>query len=407
MRGILSLIFGLSLLAKGDIDAGAKYLSDIAQASRKVDNVMVGTITLSQLARVRKRACDLVAAQSLYQRAIEEATDENDHCLPISGEAYLGLAEVYFQWNDLEKAEECILNYIQLTETWSHAAAHEGYIALARVRQAQGRGVEVRPLIEKARKLALQFEITDLDDLMVDIFDTKLSLAQGDVEAAVRWVEGRNVEVSSFDPEQWVEREETISEHLHKYELIISARILIAQGEPQRALEILIPLLSVMKRFRRTDLVLEILVLQAVSYQISGNSEEALTVLEEALSLGEPGNYIRIFIDEGPVMAKLLYEASQRGISPEYCGRLLGYMAHADHDDQLQSLLESEMIEPLSAREIEVLTLIAEGLTNREIAERLVISLGTVKVHTRNIYGKLGVSNRTHAVAIARSIGIF
>jgi LuxR family maltose regulon positive regulatory protein len=105
-------------------------------------------------------------------------------------------------------------------------------------------------------------------------------------------------------------------------------------------------------------------------------------------------------------MAKLLYEAAKQGIAPEYCGNLLGHLAHIDHDDQSQSPLESEMIEPLSSREIEVLNLIAEGLSNREIAERLVISLGTVKVHTRNIYGKLGVSNRTHAAAKARSIGI-
>jgi len=406
MRGILSLIFGFSLLAKGDIDAGTKYLSDIARASRDVDNVMVEIITLCHLARLRMRAGDLTAAHDLYQRAIEEAIDEKGHHLPIAGEAFLGLAEVWFQWNDLEKAEECILKYIQLTEAWNPVVALEGFLALARVRQAQSRGVEVRPLVEKARKLALQFEITELDDLMVDVYDAKLSLAQGDVQAAARWVEGRNIEQYSFDSEHWVEQEGTISEHLRKYALLILARIHIAQGEPQRALEILTPLLSVMKRLHRTDLVLETLILQAVAHQGSGNSKEALTVLKDALSLGEHSNYIRIFIDEGAAMAKLLYEAAKQGISPEYCGKLLGCLAHIDHDDQSQSPLESEMIEPLSSREIEVLNLIAEGLSNREIAERLVISLGTVKVHTRNIYGKLGVSNRTHAAAKARSIGI-
>lgn len=406
MRGILSLIFGFSLLAKGDLNAGTKYLSDIARTSRDVENVMVEIITLCHLARLRMRAGDLTAAHDLYQRAIEETTDEKGHHLPIVGEAFLGLAEVWFQWNDLEKAEECILKYIQLTEAWSPVVALEGFLALARVRQAQGRGVEVRPLVEKARKLALQFEITELDDLMVDVYDARLSLAQGDVQAAARWVEGRNVDLSSFDSEHWVEQEGTISEHLRKYALLILARIHIAQGEPQRALEILTPLLSVMKSLHRTDLVLETLILQAVAHQVSGNSKEALTVLKDALSLGEHGNYVRIFIDEGPVMAKLLYEAAKQGISPEYCGKLLGCLTHIDHDDQSQSPLESEMIEPLSSREIEVLTLIAEGLSNREIAERLVISLGTVKVHARNIYGKLGVSNRTHAAAKARSIGI-
>ena len=406
MRGILGLIQGFSFLARGELEAGAMQLSSVAKASRETDNIYLGTITSSQLARLRVRAGDLAGAQHLFQRAIEDATDDQGHPLPIAGEAFLGLASIWLQWNELEKAEECVLKYIQLAKSWSHAAALEGYLALARVRQAQGRRFEVGPLIERARRLALQFEITDLDDIMVEIYAAQLSLAQGDVETAVRIVESRSVDSSPIDPECWVERGGNIRDHIRKYELIILSRILISQRESQRALEILNPLLEVLKRFRRMDLVLEVLILQALAYQAHGDLDDALMVLEKAFTIGSRGNYVRIFIDEGPPMAKLLYEASQRGVSPEYCGTLLGLVAETDLADHPLGSPEVGRIEPLSPREIEVLGLIAEGLSNREIAERLVISLGTVKVHIRHIFGKLCVSNRTHAVARARSFGI-
>jgi LuxR family maltose regulon positive regulatory protein len=405
LRGILSLVFGISLLAKGDVEAGMESLSGVLQASQEDDNVMVGTITISHLARLRMRAGELKEAYDMYQRAIDLARDENGQTLPIAGEAFMGLGEIFLQWNDLEKAENFILKGIQHTEAWSSVAALEGYLALARVRLAQSRGAEVAPLVEKARKLAIQFETTTLDDMLVDINEARLFLLQGDVEAASQWVERRNVQ-RFIDSENWFERAGDLREHIQKYELIILSRILIAKGESQRAQEILIPLLKAMKKLQRVDLVLEVRILQAIAQQAIGNMEEAIRNIKEALSLGEPGNFIRIFINEGAAMAKLIYEASKEGFSTEYCGRLLHAFPDQVPEDIGLNSLKSEIIEPLTPREREVLSLIEEGLSNKEIAEHLFLSVGTVKVHTRNIYGKLCVSNRTHAAAKARSIGI-
>ena len=317
----------------------------------------------------------------------------------------MGLGDIWLQWNDLEKAEEYVLKSIQLAEAWSSAAALEGYLVLALIRQAQGQVDEVDPLIDKARKLAKQFETTDLDDLMVEISAARLSLLGGDVQTANRWIEERDVG-QYLEKEGRFEGEENIHDHVRKYELIILSRILIAQGKPQRALQILTPLLDRLKSLQRIDLVIENLILQVMAQELDGNLEDAITRLSEVLSLSESGNFVRIFIDEGPAMAKLLYEASQRGISPGYCGRLLSAFPDKGQDTFRQSSFDSEMVEPLRARELEVLSLIAEGLSNREIANQLFLSLGTVKVHTRNIYGKLCVNNRTHAVTKATSIGI-
>ncbi|UCC52862.1 MAG: hypothetical protein JSV68_02630, partial [Anaerolineaceae bacterium] len=136
---------------------------------------------------------------------------------------------------------------------------------------------------------------------------------------------------------------------------------------------------------------------------------EALNKLEQALILAEPGGFIRVFVDEGPLMAGLLYEALSRGIAPEYVRRLLAAFPDEGYEQAKppqSHAPESDLIEPLSERELEVLQLIAQGLTNREIGERLFLSLNTVKAHTRNIYGKLDIHNRTQAVSRARALGI-
>lgn len=153
------------------------------------------------------------------------------------------------------------------------------------------------------------------------------------------------------------------------------------------------------------DRLIKILALQSLVHQAMGNTTQAVDVLHSALALGEPEKYIRTFIDEGPAMVTLLRGAAEQGMHLAYIRELLGAIAASpvsptvpQHDEKLA--------EPLSGREIEVLSLIAEGLTNREIAERLYIAPTTVKVHARNIFGKLGVHNRTQAVATARVLGL-
>jgi LuxR family maltose regulon positive regulatory protein len=192
-------------------------------------------------------------------------------------------------------------------------------------------------------------------------------------------------------------------------EYIVLARILIADGRLDEAARLLQRLLEAAEAGGRISRVIEILMLQALSLQTQEDTDQAITTLEKALTLAQPGGFIRIFVDEGPPMARLLYKALTHGIAPDYSRRLLSAfpVAEPEQTDPSKSQVpESELVEPLSEREIEVLQLIAKGLTNPEIASRLFLSLNTVKVHTRNIYGKLGVHNRTQAVARARALGI-
>jgi LuxR family maltose regulon positive regulatory protein len=161
----------------------------------------------------------------------------------------------------------------------------------------------------------------------------------------------------------------------------------------------------------RTGSVIEILVLQALVHEAKGDIPLALTSLERALTLAEPEGHVRIFVDEGQPMAQLLSEAVADGIVPDYTGKLLKAFEEEKQRITGQSSptaasFSQPLIEPLSRRELEVLQLISQGLSNREISEKLFLALDTVKGHNRRIYGKLQVQRRTEAVARARELDL-
>jgi LuxR family maltose regulon positive regulatory protein len=204
---------------------------------------------------------------------------------------------------------------------------------------------------------------------------------------------------------------------VRELEHLILARALVAVGRDQPgepylddALDLLARLLEKAEGAGWMGKAIEILVLQALAHQGRDETDEALSALERALSIAEPEGYVRTFVDEGAPMARLLRALRDRraAISQHYLDRLLAAFESgitAD-DSSFAPASPSALVEPLSARELEVLRLIARGLSNREVAERLFLALSTVKVHTRNIYGKLNVHNRTEAVTRARDLGL-
>jgi len=190
---------------------------------------------------------------------------------------------------------------------------------------------------------------------------------------------------------------------------ISQARVHLAQRDPSAALAVLEQLRQQAEAKGWADERLKVMVLQAVALQAHGEKDKAVHLLVDALAIAAPGGFIRLFVDEGPPMAHLLSAAAAQGMMPDYTGKLLAVLeADAQKRENTSSLPPpaQPLIEPLSPRELEVLHLMAQGLSNQEICERLFLALSTVKGHNRNIFGKLQVQRRTEAVARARELGL-
>ena len=361
-----------------------------AQASRIYAEVQAATRASGATVTCIMASQGLGAIQELDNR-LHEAAETYRYVLeltggmpfPIIGEAYRGLARVFYQWNDLEAAERYWEKSVplsrQLTNTDRSVACE---VFHARLNLAKGDAAGAVEILTQAREEARRrnfiFQIPDISGTLV-----KALLRLGKVEAAAAVADA--------------------------YELPLNrARVCLVRGEAAEALAILDSFIRQVEARRWMDEQLKGLILKALALQAHGEKVAAVQGLGEALALAEPGGFIRIFIDEGQRMADLLREAAAEGVMPEYTGRLLAaFKAGEERREDNPSARDADgLIELLSDRELEVLRLIAEGKSNREIGEELFLALSTVKGHSQKIFDKLQVQRRTEAVARARELGV-
>jgi len=320
-------------------------------------------------------------AAETYRRILQWA---GDHPQQIIGEAHLGLARIYYEWNDLDAAE-------QHTQQSLH--------------------------------LARQYENIIDRYVISEVFLVRLKLAQGDVEGAANILVQTDQSVRQHNFVHRVSEVATAqvltflrqgnlaaAAHLvqtHDLPLLIQARVLLARGEASATIQVLESYRQQVEANVWQDERLKALVLQSLAFHANSENDNAMQTLYEALALAEPSGFIRIFVDEGLPMAELLSEAAMQGMIPEYVDKLLAAIEHETQAHVQRSTFSSQsLIQPLSPRELEVLQLIAQGLSNDEIGKRLFLALDTVKGHNRKIYEKLQVQRRTEAVARARELGL-
>lgn len=402
-RGLADILPGFAYWASGDLEAAYTAVAHAVSNMQKTGKVIFVISFTSYLADIMTAQGRLHETKRTYSQLLEYAMEQGEPVVPETAIVHLGLSEVYLEQGDLEAARQHLQRSEEFGEQPAFAPWYRHWIyAHARVLEARGDVDGVLELLNEAERLYYRHPIPDVRPLAALM--ARAWLVQGDLNAALRWVDERRL---SVDDEL---------NYLHEFEHITLARVLIARYRRDRrfdsirkALRLLEQLLRAAEEGGRRGSAIEILALQALAHEAQGDILSALGSLERALTLAEPEGYCRVFVGEGAPMARLLYEALSREISPDYVRRLLAEFPHAgpgrpgSSPTQTQEL---DWVEPLSDREVEVVDLIAAGLTNREIAERLYLSLNTVKVHTRNIYGKLGVSNRVQAVARARALGV-
>jgi LuxR family maltose regulon positive regulatory protein len=267
-------------------------------------------------------------------------------------------------------------------------------VATARLREAEGHLDEAVALLDEAERVYVGDFLPDVRP--VPAVRARLWVRQGRLEDALGWARDRGLSA------------ENELGYLREHEHVTLARALLAAYERDRVdrtLEevdgLLERLLRAAEQGRRTGSVIEILVLQALAAR-NRDVAAALVPLERALTLAEPEGYVRVFADEGPALAPLLRRAAGRGAHHDHASRLLAAGAGTDRAAPPRQAL----VEPLSRRELDVLRLLASDLGGPEIARELVVSLNTVRTHTRNIYAKLGVTNRRAAVRRARELDL-
>ena len=404
-RGAAAALLGLASWTRGDLEAAHRSYAEGMAHLQKAGNISDAVGGAMTSADIRVAQGRLREAMRTYDHALRLAAEHGDPVMRGTADMYVGMAELHREYDDLHAATKYLLRSKEQGErTGFPQYPYRWRVAMARIREAHGDLNGALDLLDEAERLYVSDFHPNVRPIAA--LKARVWVAQGRLGEALDWA-----------------RERSLSAHddlgyLREFEHITLARVILARYKSDRADHLMLEATGLLERLLqaaeaggRLGSAIEILVLQALAHEAQGDIPHALEPLERALALAEPVCYVRVFVDEGGPMAQLLSEAAVRGITPDYTARLLAAFdaeGRIDSDDspRLAAPASQPLIEPLSDRELEVLRLVAQGLSNREIGERLFLALITVKGHNRNTFRKLQVRRRTEAVARARELAL-
>ena len=395
-QGAAAALIGLAAWASGDLEAAHGAYTDCTERMRRaghISDVLGCAIALADIRIVQGRLGD---AMRTYEHALQLAPEREGPVLRGTADMYVGMSVIHRERNDVPAARQLLLRSQELGE---HSGLPQNRyrwrVTMARVREAEGDLGGAVDLLDEAERVFT----TDFSPKVrpVPAMTARVRVVQGAMSEALGWVRERGLSV-----------DDDLS-YLGEFEHITLARVLLARYDSEHiercladAIDLLERLLQAAEAGGRTGSVIEILVLLALAYRLRGDIPAALVPLERALTTAEPEGYVRVFVDEGAPMAVLLEAAAERGIAPSYVQRL--QTAGGEAADR--AIAATDLIEPLSGRELDVLRLLGTDLGGPEIARELVVSLNTVRTHTKSIYTKLGVNNRRAAVRRGEELGL-
>ena len=394
-RGGAAGFLALAYWTRGDLDAAHRCWADAAASLEKAGHVSDAIGCSIALADIRIAQGRLLEAMQTYERGMALAAAQAAPSLRGVPDMHVGMSELFRERNDLTVARQHLLLSEELGERAGLAQnAYRWRVAMARVREAEGDLDAALELLDEAERLYASDYYPNVRP--IPAMKARVWTAQGRLGQALGWAR-----------EQGVSVEDELS-YLREFDHITLARVLARstrdRDDPsmREGPELLDRLLQAAEAGQRTGSVIEILVLEALAHQMRGDVPAALVALGRALTLAEPEGYVRVFVDEGPSMAALLGAAARHGTAPNYVRQLLAAFRQAEGGTPVRQAL----IEPLSERELDVLRLLGTDLDGPEIARQLVVSLHTVRSHTKNIYAKLGVNNRRAAVRRAAELDL-
>ncbi len=387
-HGAATALMGLASWRLGDLAAAeAAYAETIRSFERVgyVADILGCTVIRADLQLILGRFRD---AEHTYRAALDLA--ERQPAGPLRGtpDMHVGLSTIHTERGELVEAREHLQRAHDLGDHLGLPKhAHRWRIAEADLRRAEGDLAGAFTMLDEAERV---YDLDFSPDVRpVGAMRARLRVRQGRTDLALRWAAERGLSVADQP------------EYLREFEHVTLARCLLAQGDDSAA-PFLERLLGAAEAGGRRGSALEVLVLMALARQRSGDLDAADAAIARALELAEPEGYVRTLTDEGAVMEQLLGTAARRGVAPTYVARLLGAPAPGPTDRPHGGVL----VDPLSDRELDVLRLLASELSGPEIARHLVVSLNTVRTHTKNIYAKLAVGSRRAAVRRADDLGL-
>jgi LuxR family maltose regulon positive regulatory protein len=395
-RASAAALLGLVYWGSGDLEAGHRAYSACVAGLRRAGHIADTFGCSIALADIRSTQGRLGDALRTLEQALQLAGEQGGPVLRGTADMYVGMSEIARERDDLRAATQLLLRSQELGEhTGLPQNRYRWRVAMARVRQAEGDLHGALDLLNEAERLYVSDFFPNVRP--VPAVRARVWIAQGRLGEALGWAR-----------EQGLSVDDDLS-YLREFEHITVARLLLARYQDERAQRLMHEAARLLERLLpaaetggRTGRVIEILVLRALAHQALGDTPAALAALERAMMLAEPEDYVRVFADEGPPMTSVLRAAAKQGTRRDYARRLLAAVGTTETGSRTTLAL----IDPLSERELDVLRLLGTELDGPAIARELMVSLNTMRTHTKNIYAKLAVTNRRAAVRRAAELNL-
>lgn len=436
VRGTNLYFLGRALCNLGETSRGIAAYRTTVTIFQQIGVTLAAMGALSDVAIFLLQQGKLREARLTLEDALRWAATQDLLQLPATAQLQMVLGQIYYEQNELTAAAEQVQRSMHLAKYMLPLTATLAHLGHAQVQWTLGNRDGAAVALQEAAQVVAQRMIVPPESTLLVTRRVRLWLLQEDWPAVEAWIVQSGLQV---DHEVVYDNEQPLIALARA--LVIRGRVTSHTADLQQATALLIRLAGALRTTERAGHLLEVLILQAVALGAQERWQAALTPLTSALQIAAPEGYLRLLLDEGPIMQRLLTEWQQQAASapraPEsHHQALTTYVNSLQHDFATQSSTPStgvivqspaapvttappfqpplttdhaqpgsnKVAEPLSPREIEVLHLMATGLDNSEIADALTIAVSTVKTHVNRIFAKLTVRSRTQAIACARDL---
>lgn len=393
MQAQAASILSASSWAHGDLETAYEYMSNFVTASLNNGNIAFAIASSFAKAAILVTQGRLRDAMQVQRSALELAATY--HAEDFSAQHHLGLGLLHYEMGEDERAALHLQKAFELgQQTNTVDWAYNKRRAQAYLKESDGDLDAALDLWDEAERVYVRTPIPNLRP--VDAMKARIYLKQNRLDKAQSWAARSGLSLHDAP------------DYLHEFERLTLVKITLADSPNEQQIVDVLKLLNAQfklaQKQNRLRSQIEILILQAQALYTKGETAQAASALEQALQLAEPEGYLRLFVGDCKSMIELLLKIKS-GYLQKYAKRILAKLT-PQKDIQPPSFMIQPLIDPLSERELEVLRLIAQGLSNQEITQKLVVALSTVKGHNLRIFAKLQAKSRTEAVARARELGL-